>query len=167
MITPSFKFSSPVRAGASRPALLAAAVALGLMSWAGVAPADEPAPSLEEMWKIIQQQQAEIQQLKDQNAQLLGRVESPQTVATADSPSEATETLAIPEDPSGRRFDIYGAAMLDMGYQFNQNDPDWFDVMRPTKLPSYKDEFGADGEWFSGVRQSRLGVQSWTPTQAR
>ena len=32
-------------------------------------------------------------------------------------------------------FKIYGFAMLDMGYQAEQNDPDWFDVLRPTKLP--------------------------------
>src|SRR6478672_11924137 len=50
------------------------------------------------------------------------------------------------------RFDVYGFAMLDTGYQFNQNDPNWFDVVRPTKLPSFKDEFGGDGHWFAGVR---------------
>ena len=35
--------------------------------------------------------------------------------------------------------------MLDMGYQSKQNDPDWFDVVRPTKLPSFENEFGEDG----------------------
>jgi hypothetical protein len=62
------------------------------------------------------------------------------------------------------RVDIYGAAMLDMGYQANQSDPDWFDVVRPTKLPSRANQFGEDGRWFAGVRQSRLGVKSFTPT---
>jgi hypothetical protein len=60
--------------------------------------------------------------------------------------------------------DIYGFAMLDMGYSFNQNDPAWFDVIRPTKLPSFENEFGEDGRWYAGVRQSRLGVKSFTPT---
>jgi hypothetical protein len=55
--------------------------------------------------------------------------------------------------------------MLDMGYQANQNDPDWFDVVRPTKLPSFENEFGDDGSWFSSVRQSRLGVSSSVPTK--
>src|SRR6188508_644005 len=55
------------------------------------------------------------------------------------------------------RMDIYGFAMLDMGYQFKQNDPAWFDVLRPTKLPAFEDQFGADGHWFSSVRQSRFG----------
>ena len=45
-------------------------------------------------------------------------------------------------------LDLYGFAMLDTGYQSGQNDPDWFDVLRPTKLPAFADEFGEDGEWF-------------------
>lgn len=61
-------------------------------------------------------------------------------------------------------LDVYGFAMLDTGYQSKQNDPDWFDVLRPTKLPSFEDEFGEDGEWFAGVRQSRFGVKSNTET---
>jgi hypothetical protein len=60
--------------------------------------------------------------------------------------------------------DIYGFAMVDMGYQTKQNDPAWFDVLRPTKLPSFENEFGEDGRFFAGVRQSRLGVKSTTPT---
>ncbi|MFC4313689.1 DcaP family trimeric outer membrane transporter [Steroidobacter flavus] len=68
------------------------------------------------------------------------------------------------DDNQSSTMDVYGFAMLDMGYQSKQNDPDWFDVVRPTKLPSFKDEFGADENWFSGVRQSRLGVKTSTPT---
>src|ERR1700759_4577915 len=60
-------------------------------------------------------------------------------------------------------IELYGFAMLDMGYQSKQNDPNWFDVLRPTKLPAFKDEFGEDGHWFAGVRQSRLGVKAETP----
>jgi len=61
-------------------------------------------------------------------------------------------------------FTIYGFAMLDMGYDTKQNDPAWFDVIRPTKLPSFKNQFGKDGRWYSGVRQSRLGVKGSVPT---
>ena len=63
------------------------------------------------------------------------------------------------------KIDLYGFAMVDMGYDFNQNNPQWFDVMRPTKLPEATDEFGKDGNFYSGVRQSRLGVKTWTPTK--
>jgi len=61
-------------------------------------------------------------------------------------------------------MDIYGFAMLDMGYQTKQNDPDWFDVLRPTKLPVFEDQFGGDEHFFAGVRQSRFGVKTFTPT---
>jgi hypothetical protein len=61
-------------------------------------------------------------------------------------------------------IELYGHAMLDMGFQTKQNDPDWFDVVRPTKLPSFDGEFGDDGTFFSSVRQSRLGVKTSTPT---
>jgi len=73
---------------------------------------------------------------------------------------------ALAQQPEPKtRLDIYGFAMLDMGYQFKQNHPDWFDVVRPTKLPAFPDEFGEDGHFYSGVRQSRLGVKSFTPTE--
>lgn len=56
-------------------------------------------------------------------------------------------------------LEIYGFAMMDAGYNFNQIHPDWFDVVRPTKLPSFKDEYGTDGNTYFSVRQSRLGVK--------
>jgi len=61
-------------------------------------------------------------------------------------------------------LDIYGFIMMDAGYDFKQVHPDWYDVVRPTKLPSFKDEFGADGNTYFGVRQTRFGVKSETPT---
>jgi hypothetical protein len=67
-------------------------------------------------------------------------------------------------DASKPNFDIYGHAMVDMGYDFKQTDPNWFDVIRPSRLPSFKDEFGKDGNFYSGVRQSRLGVRGYIPT---
>ena len=35
-------------------------------------------------------------------------------------------------------FEVYGFILTDGGYNFNSIDPNWFDVMRPTKLPKYK-----------------------------
>ncbi len=62
-------------------------------------------------------------------------------------------------------FEIYGFAMLDIGENFKQINPNWYDTMRVTKLPSFADQFGEDGSYFAGVRQSRLGVRSSTPTK--
>jgi DcaP outer membrane protein len=73
---------------------------------------------------------------------------------------------AKPDDPPGEStFEIYGFAMLDMGYQFKQADPNWFDTVRPVKLPAFRDQFLPNGNFFSSVRQSRLGVKSSTPTK--
>jgi len=62
------------------------------------------------------------------------------------------------------RFDLYGFAMMDAGYNNKAIDPSWFDTQRPTKLESFKNEFGKDGSTFFSVRQTRFGVKSWTPT---
>jgi hypothetical protein len=70
------------------------------------------------------------------------------------------------QDESGKRLDVYGFAMLDMGYETGRTDPDWFDVLRPTKLPSFDGEFGEDGQTYAGVRQSRLGVKGFIPTSS-
>jgi hypothetical protein len=83
---------------------------------------------------------------------------TPATVAS-------TRDTAAKAEP-GPRMDIYGAAMLDMGWQMKQNDSNWFDVVRPTKLPAHANEYGADGGLFAGVRQSRLGVKGFGPIGA-
>ena len=83
-----------------------------------------------------------------------------QPASAQTAPAQTTAAQAEPKT----RLEIYGFTMLDMGYQFEKNDPLWFDVLRPTKLPAFENEFGGDGRWFSGVRQSRLGVRSFTPT---
>lgn len=73
-------------------------------------------------------------------------------------------TLASAELDLGKTtMDIYGFAMLDMGFQSGQNDSDWYDVMRPSKLPVYNNQFGADGNFYTSVRQSRLGFKTATP----
>ena len=61
-------------------------------------------------------------------------------------------------------FDVYGFVMVDIGYSAKQNDPLWFDVIRPTKLPAFANEFGEDGRVYFSVRQTRFGVKSSTPT---
>ncbi len=59
---------------------------------------------------------------------------------------------------------IYGFAMLDIGQNVGQIHPDWFDTMRVSKLPSYDNQYGEDGVAFAGVRQTRFGVKTSTPT---
>jgi DcaP outer membrane protein len=80
------------------------------------------------------------------------------------SASPAATQAAAPATDAKPRVDIYGFAMLDMGYQTKQNDPNWFDVVRPVKLPAFENEFGEDGHFFAGVRQSRFGAKGFIPT---
>jgi len=61
-------------------------------------------------------------------------------------------------------LDVYGHIMLDMGYQSGANDPNWYDVVRPTKLPVYENQYGADGNNYMSVRQTRFGVKGFNPT---
>jgi len=75
------------------------------------------------------------------------------------------QTPATPaQTPVGPRLDIYGFVMTDFGYDLRTSNPEWFDVIRPTKLPAFTNEFGRDGKTFAGVRQTRFGVKGFEPT---
>lgn len=68
------------------------------------------------------------------------------------------------EEESEKSLEIYGQLVTDIGYNFNQIDPGWFDIMRITKLPQHKDQFAPDGKIFFSVRQTKLGFKSKAPT---
>jgi len=68
------------------------------------------------------------------------------------------------ETQDQKSLEIYGFVMTDAGYNFNQIHPDWFDVVRPTKLPSYEGQFGTDGNAYFSVRQTRFGTKGYIPT---
>jgi hypothetical protein len=63
------------------------------------------------------------------------------------------------------RTDFYGFVMMDAGYNNKAIDADWFDAQRPTKLPSFENQFGKDGSTFFSVRQTRFGIKNWFPTE--
>src|SRR5438046_2980978 len=105
---------------------------------------------------------------------LTGSMSSPENLfltITNSLPQEATPSSTPAPEPQQPKpeqkkpeFEVYGFAMLDMGYDTGQTDPAWFDVERPTKLPALRDEFGHNGNFYAGVRQSRFGVKSKVPT---
>ncbi len=84
------------------------------------------------------------------------------TPAAAQDPPKVTVAVT-PADPKPS-MEIYGFAMLDIGHDFKQIHPNWFDTMRVTRLPKFENEFGEDNNTFAGVRQSRLGVRATVPT---
>jgi len=148
-------------------------------------------PQSQNRQQDIQQLKEKLQQLEQSMGEVkaeLNRLEAtpPPTTATTpakQAPAQAGEVVAIPsEDVIPERpkadlvplegeitekkdtLDLYGFAMLDSGYNFGQIDPDWYDVVRPTKLPSYPNQFGSSGNVYASVRQTRFGVKSSTPT---
>jgi hypothetical protein len=84
-----------------------------------------------------------------------------QTAPAPASTPPSTSQAAPPE----RRLEVYGFVMTDFGFDFDTINPDWFDTERPTKLPSFEDEFGRNNRTYAGVRQTRFGVKGFTPTR--
>jgi hypothetical protein len=71
-----------------------------------------------------------------------------------------------PDEPAVE-LEIYGFNMLDSGYDFGKiGNPNWQDVMRPTKLPAFEDQFGTGDRTFWGVRQTRFGAAAKIDTDA-
>ena len=88
----------------------------------------------------------------------------PEPAPTPTPTAAAAQATTAPAEAKPR-LDIYGFAMLDMGYQSGQNDPNWFDVAAADQAAgSFENEYGEDGRFFAGVRQSRLGVKGFIPT---
>jgi len=94
----------------------------------------------------------------------LGEFSNAHAQDNAPAGSDGANAAAQPAPDAKSTFEIYGFAMLDLGHDFKQINPNWFDTMRVTRLPSVQDEFGRNNNTFAGVRQSRLGVRSSTPT---
>jgi hypothetical protein len=82
----------------------------------------------------------------------------------AATPEAGAQTPAAPA-PLERRLEVYGYVMTDFGFDLKQTHPDWFDTVRPTKLPSFENEFGRDNRTYAGVRQTRFGVKGFEPTR--
>jgi hypothetical protein len=75
-----------------------------------------------------------------------------------------TLVLSAQDEEKQKSLDIYGFVMTDMGYNFGQTDAAWFDVMRTSKLPSYENQYGTDGNAYFSVRQTRFGIKSYNKT---
>ena len=159
--------------------ILMAAALLLLPARSLMAQSPEPQktnPEVQQLKERLLQLEQTVEQLKTQITSMEDAPKTPGTAtgekvaapATVEAPTTVAATSAKPQDDEKKgesTFEVYGFAMLDSGYQFKQNDPDWFDVVRPTKLPSFPNEFAPNGNTYFGVRQSRFGVKSSTPTK--
>ena len=148
---------------------------------------DSQTPDLQELNKKLEQLEKELEEVKGQmRAATAAQKPSPvpQNPAEAKKPAPQPEPMvAVPSEaviaqpqagtvplegeitePKGS-VSFYGFAMLDSGYDFAQVNPNWFDVVRPTQLPSFPNQFAPSGNVYAGVRQTRFGVKSSTPTK--
>src|SRR5262245_32219218 len=66
--------------------------------------------------------------------------------------------------PSAPTLDIDGSVQADAIVDFKRNDPSWYDVNRPSKLPSDPLAFGRDHHFYLSPRQSHFGVTGDLPT---
>jgi hypothetical protein len=73
-------------------------------------------------------------------------------------------SLHAQDSTKEKSLEIYGFAMTDIGFNFDQINPAWFDALRVTKLPVSKNEFGTNGNTYFSVRQTRFGVKGYIPT---
>ena len=72
--------------------------------------------------------------------------------------------LSAQDEAKQKSLEIYGFVMTDAGYNFGQTDAAWFDVLRTSKLPSYENQYGTNGNAYFSVRQTRFGVKSFNKT---
>ena len=72
-------------------------------------------------------------------------------------PARARVVAQVPD--TAQTLEVYGFGQADLIYEFRQSNPDWFDVNRPSRLPSFEGQFGRDGRSWLSARQSRLGVK--------
>jgi hypothetical protein len=85
------------------------------------------------------------------------------TMLGAASGARAQSGQAAAAKP-GPTLEIYGFGQADAIVDFKQNNPDWYDVVRPSRLPAFAKEFGEDGHFYLSARQSRFGARATLPT---
>jgi hypothetical protein len=125
---------------------------------------DPPVSDVQQLKDKLALLEQSIKEVKGQITALEAQHAVLDAVVMSKSPTPAAAQDAKKSSGAERTIELYGFIMMDSGYDFGQNDPLWLDTMRPTKLPSYKNQFGYDGNVYFGVRQTRFGVKTSTPT---
>ena len=102
---------------------------------------------------------------------------APAPTAAPATPADPPSGMALPTTRAGWEgfgamqtaadkgtLEVYGFGQADAIADFNQNDPNWYDAVRPSKLPAFEKQFGEDGHFYLSPRQSRFGVKGELPT---
>ncbi len=83
------------------------------------------------------------------------RAQGPSPAPDAPAPAAAAQAAAD-EKPT---MEIYGFGQADAIVDFKQNNPDWYDVNRPSRLPNVANQFGNDGRFYLSVAPEPPGRQ--------
>lgn len=63
-------------------------------------------------------------------------------------------------------IEYYGTVWLTTDYNFQSSDPNWFEMLRPTKILNDNGQpYSANGVYSIGVRPSRFGFKATQPTE--
>ena len=130
----------------------------------------KPTSEVQQLKERLLQLEQTVEQLKTQIVTMEESQKKPEAVEGeyVAAPATMPAPAAKPQDDEKKgesTFSVYGFVMLDAGYQIKQAHPDWFDTVRPVKLPAFRDEFAPNGNTYFSARQTRFGVKSSTPTK--
>jgi len=89
----------------------------------------------------------------------------PAQLAEDTTKAKAQTAAELAAADTTQRIEVYGFAQADALYEATQSNPSWFDVNRPSRLPSFNDEFGRDGRSWLSARQSRFGIKGQKMTK--
>lgn len=107
--------------------------------------------------QMLETMQTELNRLKNSDTPVLTESE---VAVTAQTPPPALKPTSPPEPAADQlSMRVYGFAMADAIYDFKRVDPNWEDTLRVSTIPTADGEFGEDGNFKFGVRQSRLGIK--------
>jgi len=164
---------SDMRAHGVVPAFSSVCVFLALLSVVPSASAQTssaPTGDVQQLSEKLQRLEREMEELRGQLSAMQQSQKAAPEVSAAPQVQVSEDTPKAPverppaEEANKSTLDLYGFVMLDAGYDFKTNDPNWFDVVRPTKLPATPGQFAPDGKVYFGVRQTRFGVKTATDT---
>src|SRR6201982_3422003 len=152
----------------TRVACATVMVAIVMPVWTRAQTQPSQTPDVQQLRDKLQHLEQEMNELRGQ----ISAIEQPPESARLTLPAPASSGAPAPEmapkaakqDEEKSSIDLYGFIMLDSGYDFKTNDPNWFDVVRPTQLPASSIDFAPDGKVYFGVRQTRFGLKTSTPT---
>jgi hypothetical protein len=150
-------------AGFSSPSISLASEAEELQALKAEITAERAA--LAEERKALQEQRQRVDDA-------LRRLENQSALSVSTTAAAAPAAPALPAvsagEATGPRLDVYGFAMMDAIYDFDQSHPDWKASLRTSKIPVNcpTDPGCGDegGETTLSVRQSRLGFKGYFPT---